>query len=207
MDLGARIYDLRSRARMSQGDLAEALDVSRQSVSKWENGNAVPELEKLIKMAELFNISLDELVGRDAPPAPRTAAAPGLSVQKLLGIVLVATGIICLPFSSGDQAVFGILGILLALSGAFTFALPYPYIGIGWSALGAAALFLFAFTPRWEREYFAQAVLWLGVVGMLFWTIRAHRSGKQPIPTWLWWLGGIALSGLAILYCLNIIPR
>lgn len=44
MNLGERIYKLRSVKNLSQGDLAEILDVSRQSISKWENNNAVPEL-------------------------------------------------------------------------------------------------------------------------------------------------------------------
>jgi transcriptional regulator with XRE-family HTH domain len=62
MNLGERIYELRSRAGLSQGELADRLDVSRQAVSKWENNSAVPELDKLLKMSELFEISLDGLV-------------------------------------------------------------------------------------------------------------------------------------------------
>ena len=57
MNLGETIYRLRTERNLSQGDLADALDVSRQSVSKWENNSAVPELEKLIKMAQIFGIS------------------------------------------------------------------------------------------------------------------------------------------------------
>lgn len=63
MNLGENIYRLRIEKNMSQGDLADALEVSRQSVSKWENNSAVPELEKLVKMAGLFEVSLDTLVG------------------------------------------------------------------------------------------------------------------------------------------------
>ncbi len=62
MNFGERIYELRSKAGMSQGDLADRLDVSRQAVSKWENNSAVPDLDKLLKMCELFSVSLDELV-------------------------------------------------------------------------------------------------------------------------------------------------
>ena len=62
MNLGERIYKLRSERNLSQDDLAEILDVSRQTISKWENNNAVPELSKLIKMSELFQVSLDDLV-------------------------------------------------------------------------------------------------------------------------------------------------
>lgn len=62
MSLGERIYKLRSEKNLSQGDLADALNVSRQSISKWETNSSVPELDKLLKLSEIFTISLDELV-------------------------------------------------------------------------------------------------------------------------------------------------
>ena len=62
MNLGENIYKYRTLKNWSQSDLAEALNVSRQSVSKWENNAAMPDLDKLMKMREIFDISLDELV-------------------------------------------------------------------------------------------------------------------------------------------------
>ena len=62
MTLGQRIYTYRTQKQLSQATLAELLEVSRQSVSKWETDASVPELDKLIKMGELFEISLDELI-------------------------------------------------------------------------------------------------------------------------------------------------
>ncbi|MBR5247439.1 MAG: helix-turn-helix transcriptional regulator [Lachnospiraceae bacterium] len=62
MRLGETIYKLRTEKNLSQGDLAQMLDVSRQSISKWENNSAVPDLEKIIKLSEIFKVSLDELV-------------------------------------------------------------------------------------------------------------------------------------------------
>ena len=62
MNLGQTIYRLRMEKNMSQGDLADALGVSRQSVSKWETNSSVPELDKLIKLSKIFEISLDALV-------------------------------------------------------------------------------------------------------------------------------------------------
>ena len=62
MNIGERIYNLRTQADMSQGDLAEKLNVSRQSVSKWENNNSTPDIEKLVLLAEVFGITVDELV-------------------------------------------------------------------------------------------------------------------------------------------------
>ncbi|MBP3399269.1 MAG: helix-turn-helix transcriptional regulator [Erysipelotrichaceae bacterium] len=62
MNLGKKIYEQRIKKNLSQEDLANLLNVSRQSVSKWENNNTVPDLEKMIKLSEIFEISLDELV-------------------------------------------------------------------------------------------------------------------------------------------------
>ena len=101
MNLGETIYRLRTERNLSQGDLADALDVSRQSVSKWENNSAVPELEKLIKMAQIFDITIDELVTGSPkattapPPVQPVTPAPvnkGLSTQQILGIVLLSLG-------------------------------------------------------------------------------------------------------------------
>lgn len=62
MNIGERIYNFRTEKGMSQGDLAEKLDVSRQSISKWENNSAVPDLDKIIRLSEIFDITIDELV-------------------------------------------------------------------------------------------------------------------------------------------------
>ena len=62
MNLGEKIYQYRSAKNLSQGDLADMLEVSRQSVSKWENGAATPDLDKIIKLSEIFGVTIDELV-------------------------------------------------------------------------------------------------------------------------------------------------
>ena len=67
MTLGERICQYRVRRRLSQQEVAEKLEVSRQSVSKWETDGAVPELDKLVKLCELFEVSLDELVKGEKP--------------------------------------------------------------------------------------------------------------------------------------------
>lgn len=75
MTLGENIVRLRTQRNWSQGDLADALDISRQSVSKWETDASVPELEKLLKLSELFGVTLDALVrGEDAPQSEPAAA-------------------------------------------------------------------------------------------------------------------------------------
>ncbi|SEL33986.1 Helix-turn-helix [Carnobacterium iners] len=62
MTFSDNLRTLRSNKRLTQEELAELLDVSRQAVSKWESGNGYPEMDTLIKLSELFDVSLDKLV-------------------------------------------------------------------------------------------------------------------------------------------------
>ena len=61
-NLGESLYHFRKKANLSQEDLAEKLGVSRQSISKWECGESLPDTENLIALSKLYGISLDELV-------------------------------------------------------------------------------------------------------------------------------------------------
>lgn len=97
MNLGERIYELRNQKNLSQGDLADKLDVSRQSISKWENNMAVPDLDKLMKLCDVFEISLDELTGREkieksvTPVSLQnpTVAPHRISAYVLLGVTIL----------------------------------------------------------------------------------------------------------------------
>ena len=57
-----KLYSLRKQRGLSQDELGSRLNVSRQTVSKWELGETTPELEKLIALSDFFEVSLDELV-------------------------------------------------------------------------------------------------------------------------------------------------
>lgn len=60
--LSEKLYKLRKKSGLSQEQLAEQLNVSRQAISKWESGAAVPESEKLIIISEYFKVSVDYLL-------------------------------------------------------------------------------------------------------------------------------------------------
>ena len=75
MKLGENIIRLRSKAGLSQEQLAQLLGVSRQSVSKWETGSATPDLVHLLRLCEIFSTSLDALVGLQPQPNSEPAAA------------------------------------------------------------------------------------------------------------------------------------
>ena len=62
MSFGEKLSKLRKENNYTQEQLADVLNVSRQSVSKWESDLAYPETEKIIKISELFNSSLDYLM-------------------------------------------------------------------------------------------------------------------------------------------------
>lgn len=62
MRLSEKIMDLRKRSGWSQEELAEKLGISRQSVSKWETGESVPDIDKIIRMSELWDVSTDYLL-------------------------------------------------------------------------------------------------------------------------------------------------
>ena len=59
-----KIYQLRKEFSHSQEEVAERLQVSRQTISNWENGTAQPALDKAVELSNLFQVSLDELVGK-----------------------------------------------------------------------------------------------------------------------------------------------
>lgn len=67
MNLPEKIQTLRKEKQLSQEELAEKLDISRQSVSKWESGLAMPEIDKLIILSEIFEVTTDYLL-KDGEP-------------------------------------------------------------------------------------------------------------------------------------------
>jgi len=145
MSLGTNISRLRAERGLSQGDLAEALDVSRQSVSKWETDASVPELDKLLRLSRLFGVSLDELVTGQAPgeepaaepdpekpaePAsPQTAAptvSPTFPLRKIAGLILLCMALfLFVMFTILGGIPLGIIFVILAvLCGMICFLAP-----------------------------------------------------------------------------------
>ena len=90
MKLSEKIYTCRKKAGWSQEELASRLGVSRQAVSKWETGEAEPEVAKLRLLAQVFEVSIDWLLSEEAEEAPSAGRAsqprPELS-EQLPGIV------------------------------------------------------------------------------------------------------------------------
>ena len=62
MIFGEKLSSLRKQANLTQSDLAEKLNVSRQAITKWENGTGLPDLDNIKKLSSIFNTSIDELL-------------------------------------------------------------------------------------------------------------------------------------------------
>ena len=113
MEFHDRLLEVRKKAGMTQSDLAEKLDVSRQAVSRWEMGTAKPEFENLIAVSNIFGVSIDYLLkGADenTPEAVKTEAEAeensnsANTAEKLWLAALITFVVLAVIFtlSSGD---------------------------------------------------------------------------------------------------------
>lgn len=166
MNIHETIYRLRTESAMSQLELAEALDVSRQSISKWETGAAVPELDKLVKLSDVFGTTLDELVRgtgegtSEAPTAQKhcefqpsvTVEKQGIEPHRIIALAVLCTGILAalllLLISGAGEALF--CAVPLIALGALFLALPRKCLLWGfWVTLIAMVWMLRRLTGGW----------------------------------------------------------
>ena len=93
MTIGEKLAELRKQKNLTQENVAETLNVTRQTISNWELGQTVPDLEQSKALSKLYQISLDELVGNDmkeilAEKISNTEKLAGLSIKLLKGIII-----------------------------------------------------------------------------------------------------------------------
>lgn len=202
MSLGERICMLRNAKGFSQSDLAERLEVSRQSVSKWETNASVPDLDKLIKLSTLFEVSLDELVmeketeeekemfgeGEKTKEKGADAEIPAFGVRpegrKLAALILLCTGLLIgLLMTALTRSLWGmILGIPFLLCALVCMiARKHPGLWCTWLVLGILDM------------YFALAtgITW----PLIFWTFRytAEMNDMRLLVAWVMLVGRLIL--------------
>lgn len=159
MTLGEKIYRLRTERGLSQESFGESLGVSRQSVSKWETGQSVPELEKIVAISDMFGVTTDYLLREDlekidwesSPTEPEATGYDGeysrtyvsrrphfeYKSKKMIGnlpLVHIHTG-------AGFYRAKGVIAIGNIAEGA----LAIGFIAAGGFALGLVSVGLFAF--------------------------------------------------------------
>lgn len=101
VELNEKLISLRKEKRMSQQDLAEALNVSRQAVSRWEVRIAIPSMDNLLALSKLFGVPADELMGADrgtdvleSEKVQGSGNIKGRSVRKVILIILAAAALV-----------------------------------------------------------------------------------------------------------------
>lgn len=152
MTVSEKIYTLRTRLGLSQEELAEKLGVSRQSVSKWETGQSVPDLEKIIKLADLFGVSVDELVREEERPQPPQPETKVVYVKEKWKLTRTQTTGFCLEVIGLALDLLGLVGeggllvlvgtVLVVLGLPLLLAKKHPWIAFGWTCVALSLLVL-----------------------------------------------------------------
>lgn len=110
-----KLIELRKKSGWSQEDLAEQMGVTRQSVSKWEGAQSVPELEKILQLARIFGVSTDYLLKDELETAEAVGAIPAEDAPKLRRISLAeAQQFLALKLASAKWMALGVLLCVLS---------------------------------------------------------------------------------------------
>ena len=193
MTLGERIYQERTARRLSQTELAEMLEVSRQSVSKWETNTSVPDLDKLVRMCELFEVSMDSLVRGTEPQelegSPPAAAAAqketSPNIRIILGLMLVFFGLLVFTLLAFfrrtrlDEAL--VWSAPLLVMGGLSLKFPkHPVLAAFWGLWGLCTLVLTPFLLLEARKvlvFFVGDLILTGV--LIISTLRIRERERN----------------------------
>lgn len=209
MTLGENIVRLRTKKNWSQGNLADELGVSRQSVSKWETDTSVPELDKLLKLSELFGVTLDELVcGEEMPKIESVPVSEHEKRRTIIGPVLLCVGLVIMVLClllAGNLLVGLLVASPFIICGIICFVVK-RHVGLccGWAIYLCADLYLrfvaglswttIFMTHLWtaQMNYARLVIAWaqfIGMIIMIVTTARSYRTLKLTMSkkevTWL----------------------
>lgn len=126
IDIGSKIKTLRLSKSMTQEQLAKALHVSAQAVSKWENGKSYPDIHSLLLLSALFDVSLDQLIKGDLETMKQEVNAADVKAMNrdaiIYTVLLAATIILPVPLIKWF-GLYGLIPELLLWGSAMYFAL------------------------------------------------------------------------------------
>lgn len=112
MNIGKRIYEIRQQKNITQEQLAKDLAVSRQAVSKWESGKAIPDIENLMYISSLYGVSLDELIKGDDKVSQKIVADASAKKWHKLSILFFITLLVYIIWFGSQHGIWQIgLGI------------------------------------------------------------------------------------------------
>lgn len=186
--VGKNIMNLRKEANMTQLDLAEKLNYSDKSISKWEQGNGMPDVRILVRLADLFNVSVDDLIREhdEKPIVPKRTRL----IRRL--IIIACSVVLCWLVAT---VLFVLLGILLPQNLKKYLWLAFLY------AVPVSSIVVLVFSSIWH--YKAARVI---SVSVLIWTVLAcvyltiYASGANMQNIWLVFLIGVPLQVLTLFF-------
>ncbi|MCL2194525.1 MAG: helix-turn-helix domain-containing protein [Oscillospiraceae bacterium] len=193
MELHDRIQQLRKVRGISQEELGEQVEVSRQAVSKWESGQSMPDVDKIIALAALFGVSTDYLL---------TGAGDATNVsppRKIDMRIFTAVG-----------TVINMLGLMLLVDGVWVFS-GWIFMAVGCMLFGAGLIFATEHKAR-AVQLFTLVNLWplLYTPLRVAYNMLRHSLNMLPLhPAIHWainfplafWLGYVAFCLLAMWIC------
>jgi len=200
MKLSEKIFALRKSHGLSQEELAEKLDVSRQAVSRWENGSALPDAQNVLRLSKLFHVTADYLLNDgyqsdDDLPKVQQIKDDGIH-QIMFYLALMEVMVLLLQFMTIvilQNIFFGVLSFIpfIALIGGFEYAYRRQEKG----RAERTALF---------RRKFYKLSVWLGAYFPVRLITMALRSlYPRPVSTLV--LECVILAGyLAVSMCLTL---
>ena len=122
MDIGNKLYELRKSKNLSQEELADKLNVTRQTISKWETNQSTPDFDKIIPLCEIYGISADELlngVKQDKIETPidnsnkRKKRAIGISIGIFTYVIAIAFIMTSIPSFHLDPVIAAAIFLLI----------------------------------------------------------------------------------------------
>lgn len=191
--IGKNIMRFRKASNMTQLDLAEKLNYSDKSISKWEQGNAIPDVRILMQMGELFGVSLDDFTRESVE---QTAMPKKAKRKRRVLTVIISAGLCWLV------AVF-VFAMIMNIAPAESPAHQNAWLAFLY-AVPASAIVVVVFSALWRWK-----VTRILSISVLVWTLIAAIC----VTTWVfganwWWLFlvGVPLELLAIFYFV-LFPR
>lgn len=141
MNIGEQINNLRKQHGLSQDDFANLFNVSRQTISNWENGKSLPDIISIIKMSELYGLSLDEMMKGDKALLKKVErdAAAAKAEKKIIKFAWISI----------------VIGTILIILGEILEGNPFIDFMNGalpWVLLGLMFLFAILYLDKEERD-------------------------------------------------------
>jgi len=204
MIVGKIIKEIRENAGLSQEQFAEKLAISRQAVSKWERGVALPDIENIMYISDLFNVSLDTIVKGDEKMTKKiiSDSKNAKIMNKLfIGIMIVVTAIFAFIMGFGGivSLVFDPKAIIIIV----IFPLLFQYIMYGKFFINAFSVLT---KSEKENEIWKKAedffnnyvvVLWMTVILVLsinFILLLRFLDNKEGLGSNLFFMGNIIIT-------------